>query len=65
MTERLGNVLYWAGCIIAALLAAGAAWVAWTEAREERDLFFAIFIFTPAVVAWLLGRACRYVLAGY
>lgn len=64
MAERLGVVLYWAGCILAAVLAAGAIWVLSVD-WDNRDPFFAAFVFSPAVIAWLLGKACRYVLAGY
>jgi hypothetical protein len=63
MIERLGNVLYWVGCVISGLFllvaAAGAAF------GHGTDRFFngAIFAAT-ALVAWIIGRACRYLLAG-
>jgi hypothetical protein len=62
MIERLGDVLYWAGCIIALVLAACAAFV-WVKAGDG-SAGFAVFVAIPAVVAWLIGRACRYVLSG-
>lgn len=62
MAERLGDVLYWVGCLAAALLAAGAFWVL-AQTGDQRPGFIA-FVSAPALVAWLLGRACRYVLSG-
>lgn len=61
MAERLGRVLYWFGCLAAFLLAAGGIWVL-TSTNDYRPGFIA-FVMAPAVLAWLLGRACRYVLA--
>ncbi len=59
---RLGNVLYWAGCGIAILILIFAAAMA-TE-LESGQKWNALSIALMAVVPWLLGRACRYVLAG-
>src|SRR6516225_11804472 len=56
MLARLGNVLYWFGCMIAAALMLGAIGV---EADEDKH-----FLAGTAIVLWLLGRACRYVLSG-
>lgn len=62
MADRLGHVLYWIGCLAALILAAGAYWV--VTATGERSVGFLIFVSAPAVLAYLAGRACRYVLAG-
>jgi hypothetical protein len=65
MLARLGNVLYWFGCIVAAvLLAAGAAeWFG--EAQYRKDGYGIVVGFAvAALIIWLIGRAFRYVLAG-
>jgi hypothetical protein len=63
MVARLGNVLYWAGSGIAILLLAiatvSAAWGQGDHRWFPVGLFIAV-----AVVTWLIGRACRYVLSG-
>ena len=64
MAVRLGNIIYWAGCILAVL------WVAfaiWKEATSETPLFDHTHFYLmvgPAIVLWAVGRAARYVLAG-
>lgn len=63
MAVRLGQDLYWAGCLIAslvALIAAPAIWANW----GPTDWGFVIIAGTIAVSVWLIGRACLYVLAG-
>jgi hypothetical protein len=57
---RLGHVLYWIGCIVAVvvLLAGAAAWLA------PGPPAFMVLGAIAAVIAWLIGRACRYVLSG-
>jgi hypothetical protein len=65
MLARLGNVLYWFGCIVAAvIIAAGAA--AWFgEAQYRKDGYGIVIGFAVgALIIWLIGRAFRYVLAG-
>lgn len=63
MVERLGQVLYWAGCAGAALavvLAAAACFVG----RLSDNWPFPILLLMAGAFVWALGRACRYVLAG-
>jgi hypothetical protein len=63
MTERLGNALYWTSCIISGLFLLAAA--AGAVFGHGPDRVFAIAIFAAsALVAWIIGRACRYMLAG-
>ena len=63
MIERLGNALYWTSCIISGLFLLAAA--AGAVLGHGPDRVFAIAIFGAiALVAWIIGRACRYVLAG-
>ena len=63
--ERLGNVLYWIGCIIAALIVgvATALYVNEGSTRSD-DLPTVGFLILIATIVWTIGRACRYVLAG-
>jgi hypothetical protein len=62
MAARLGHVLGWAGDIVGCLLMlTGAYWgLVGTTDRMAQFLFF----FVPGLVIFLIGRACRYVLAG-
>ena len=71
MAARLGHVLYWLGCIIAGLIALFAVVGVYDISQHPQSanaelwgyltmLMLAMF----AVAAWLIGRACRYVLAG-
>jgi hypothetical protein len=63
MAERLGDVLYALGCI-----AAGAVMALWLvlvwQAPGTRDTVVFIFMAVIAIGLWLVGKACRYVLAG-
>lgn len=71
MTARLGNVLYWLGCGIAALYAVGgivalSVGIFYT-ATEHTD--WDLYILSPMLLGiggliWLAGRALRYILAG-
>jgi hypothetical protein len=65
MLARLGDVLYWLGSSIALVILAAGAWLvlAGDLVPENRRVVLAIFI-GCALVAWLIGRACRYVLGG-
>lgn len=66
MLARLGNVLYWAGTGIAALCVIGGGAFAISIYNYNRaDAYFigALWLVSAAVI-WLIGRACRYVLAG-
>jgi hypothetical protein len=65
MIVRLGNVLYWIGCAIAILILIVGAWRWYIELRFRSDQFIGLFIYVvPAVIAWVVGRACRYVFSG-
>jgi hypothetical protein len=75
MAARLGNVLYWLGCGLAAIFALLIVMVVLNPSTSS----YAIVVFNPgiyddrfymivalavmAVMAWLIGRACRYILA--
>jgi hypothetical protein len=58
MLARLGEVLYLAGCT-----ATAAIWL--TEGvRSQTDLRAVVGALVSGAVIWLIGWACRYVLAG-
>jgi hypothetical protein len=63
VVERLGDALYWGASFVAALLAPLAAAVALLNTGPNGPFIAVIFAFL-AVIFWLVGRACRYVLAG-
>jgi hypothetical protein len=59
MLARLGDVLYWAGCLLASLLVAAA--IAYYN-FEDIKLFELLLVIVIAVIVWMIARACRYVL---
>jgi hypothetical protein len=61
MLARLGNVLYWTGSLLTTLLVALAIALYNVQDIKTIELLFLVGL---AVVVWLIGRACRYVLAG-
>lgn len=63
MAARFGNVLYWTGCVVGALLMALALTAAFNVEGNDR-WFFTLLFGIPAVVSYLIGRALKYVLAG-
>jgi hypothetical protein len=63
MASRLGNVLYWLGCLIAAVIFIG-GYLMMSGGGYKLQFPDYLVIGLPAIVAWLIGRAFRYVLAG-
>jgi hypothetical protein len=64
LLARLGDVLYWTTASLSALIIIVGIPAGLNEvAPDKRWTLFAVF-FVIAAVIWLLGRACRYVLAG-
>jgi hypothetical protein len=61
MVERLGHVLYWAGCVLAILIIVIGVYLSWYE-RDAWEM--RVITFVVAALVWLIGRACRYLLAG-
>jgi hypothetical protein len=60
MLARLSEVLYWAGCLLAVLLVAAAiAYYNFGDINRDELLI----VNSLAVIVWLIGRACRNVLA--
>ncbi len=68
MASRLGDVLYWIGCLFTAVFVAGGVamqFVAIPDHEPVSNRLFLTFSFIIlAVGAWLIGRAAKYVLAG-
>jgi hypothetical protein len=64
MAERLGHVLYWAGCVLAALAIGVGAFLSFAMVQRSDSIFVLVVATVVAILIWLLGRACRYVLAG-
>jgi uncharacterized membrane protein len=64
MLARLGNVLYWLSCIVAGLIIAVYAYVTYMEPYHPDQFGMGIFVVAIAFAVWLVGRACRYILAG-
>jgi hypothetical protein len=63
MLARLGNTLYWLGCIVGALLIGLGSWV-WFLRTHPGDVGTAIILTALAIAVWLIGRACRHIFAG-
>jgi hypothetical protein len=69
MSARIGMVFYWTANVIAAFLALGTAAVLILGTfnvlgfKSENNVLEA-FVFIPAAMIWLIGRAGRYLLAG-
>jgi hypothetical protein len=66
MLARLGNVLYWAGCIFAAIIVGLGIYVFWIAEGQVRSNGVPVLIgfLVVAIAVWAIGRACRYVLSG-
>ena len=68
MLARLGNVLYWAFSGLAILIVGLVAYLVAEDVRlglvMENDAWAVALAVILALVLWLIGRACRYVLAG-
>jgi hypothetical protein len=63
MAERLGNVLYWIGCICAVAIAGiGVILYLGEPGHAAPAILLAFLVF--ALIALGIGRAIRYVLAG-
>lgn len=70
MLARLGDVLYWAGCILAVVPIGFVVCVMIADGglQSPPQTLFELWPFAAllgiSAVPWLIGRACRYVLAG-
>jgi hypothetical protein len=60
---RLGDVLYWIGCILAAIVVVwGAVFCFGGEHAGDPYLFSIVAV--AAFSIWVIGRALRYILSG-
>jgi hypothetical protein len=59
-TTRLANVLHWVFSGVAVLLLLCGVLAIWGSTQP----FVFVFLGIPALLAWLVGRACHYVLGG-
>jgi hypothetical protein len=64
MAARLGNVLYRAGCGLAIVALASGVTLSFTMVSVGDRWFVLIVAGGSAIVSWLAGHACRYVLSG-
>lgn len=66
MAARLGRVIYWAGCAVAAIgvLLAAVVFLSWEMSPPAHAINWMLLYVGVAAAAWLFGRAARYVLAG-
>ena len=65
MLGRLGNALYWLCCIVAVFFIGFGAYLYSLELpRNPNRIEPLIIMGTPAVIAYVVGRGIRYVLAG-
>ncbi len=60
MGARLGQVLYWAACIVAGLLLLAVG----IGLNNHADSFVLALFGTGAALIWLLGRGLKYIFAG-
>jgi hypothetical protein len=59
---RLGNVLYWVGCVLAAIVVVwGAVFCFRGNSADDPYLFSAVAV--AAFAIWVIGLACRHVLS--
>ena len=65
MISRLGQVIYWSGNGIAAICAIGAALSVVGDMTPTGHTVTLVVFAVVASISWLIGRACRYVFAGY
>jgi hypothetical protein len=69
MAARLGNVLYWLGCVLAVIFAIGglaAFFIAGAVRPITNGEIIALMVplFALSAISWMIGRALRYILGG-
>ena len=66
MIARLGNILYWTANGLAVLLTflGAIGFVIALINHADEGMILAPMMIVLAIPVWLIGRACRYVLAG-
>jgi hypothetical protein len=60
---RLGDVLYWIGCVFAAIVVVWGVVFCFRGDRAD-DPYLLSLVAVAAFAIWVIGRACRYILSG-
>ena len=63
MLSRLGDVLYWLGCILAAIVVVWGGVFAFRGDNADDPYLFSV-VAVAAFAIWVVGRALRYILSG-
>jgi hypothetical protein len=63
MAGRIGNVLYWLGCIVAVLVAGTGVAIYVADGAKNDGLILLGFVLVLAAIPWAIGRAVLYVLS--
>jgi len=61
--SRLGEVLYWLGCILAAIVVVWGGVFAFRGDHDDDPYLFSV-VAVAAFAVWVIGRALRYILSG-
>jgi hypothetical protein len=61
--SRLGDVLYWLGCILAAIVVVWGGVFAFRGDHDDDPYLFSV-VAVAAFAVWVIGRALRYILSG-
>ena len=65
MAERIGNIVYWFCCVVAAISLAVGGSVWFMNFREGTTAYSLLAVsLIVALLVWIIGRAIRYVLTG-
>jgi hypothetical protein len=65
MAERIGNIVYWFCCFVAAICFASGVSVWFLNFREGTEAYSLLAVsFMVAFLVWVIGRSLRYVFAG-
>jgi uncharacterized membrane protein YdbT with pleckstrin-like domain len=63
VVARLGDILYWIGCVLAAIVVVwGALFCFRGDNADDPYLFLVVAV--AAFSVWVIGRALRYILSG-
>lgn len=63
MAARIGNVIYWFGCAVAALAVLAGLAEYFAEGNRSDGIAVTVGFFVAALIFWLIGRAVLYILA--
>ena len=63
MLARLGDVLYWLGCILAAIVVVWGGVFAFRGEHADDPYLFCV-VAVAAFSIWVIGRALRFILSG-